>query len=617
MENSSITSQNNSIEQEPALESTEAGDFNGMSASYSPDDNKLRLYVTSRLDAETYARVKAAGFAWAPKQKLFVAGMWTPGREDLLLDLCEEIGDEDTSLAERAEERADRFQDYSSKRTKEARQASDAVAQIAEGIPFGQPILVGHHSERRARKDAERIENGMRRAVRLWDTASYWTSRAAGAIRHSRYVERSDVRARRIRKIEADQRKAQRNHDDASQQMKAWNFEGMSRELALAIANRGHVSACFALAEYPRELPASQYEGSMSLWSALRDGIVTPEQARVIALDAYGKTLAWAARWIAHYSLRLSYERAMLDEKGGTVAAKTGPEKGGAVQCWAAPRGGWAWICKVNKISVTIEDNWGRGSGNFTRTIPFDKLARIMTAADVATARAEGCLHETPDGVGFFLQDREPESITEAAPTQVLANDAAETEGVDDAGMAAALRERLSEGVQVAVAPQLFPTPVALAERMVELANIEAGMDVLEPSAGTGAILDAVQRLAPAVQLQAVEIHRGLVECLRGAGYLVTQGDFLACGPELGQFDRILLNPPFADATDIAHVLRARSLLKPGGLLVAICANGPRQNARLRPLVEGSGGQWIPLPVDTFKQQGTGVRTVLLTLFAE
>ncbi len=29
-------------------------------------------------------------------------------------------------------------------------------------IPPGQPILVGHHSERRTRRDAQRIENGMK-----------------------------------------------------------------------------------------------------------------------------------------------------------------------------------------------------------------------------------------------------------------------------------------------------------------------------------------------------------------------------------------------------------------------------------------------------------------------
>ena len=57
-------------------------------ATYSPEDNKLRLYASSRLDSETYARVKSAGFKWAPRRGLFVAPMWTSGREDLLLELC-------------------------------------------------------------------------------------------------------------------------------------------------------------------------------------------------------------------------------------------------------------------------------------------------------------------------------------------------------------------------------------------------------------------------------------------------------------------------------------------------------------------------------------------------
>ncbi len=51
-----------------------------------------------------------AGFRWAPKQALFVAPAWTPGREDVLLSLAGEIEDEDSTLAERQEARAERFE---------------------------------------------------------------------------------------------------------------------------------------------------------------------------------------------------------------------------------------------------------------------------------------------------------------------------------------------------------------------------------------------------------------------------------------------------------------------------------------------------------------------------
>ena len=191
------------------------------SCTYDPQDNKLRLYASSRLDAGLYAQIKEAGFSWAPKQDLFFA-VWTPERADLLLTLCDEIGDEDSSLVERAEERADRFEGYRDSRTQDAVSARAAVSAIADHIPFGQPILIGHHSEKRARKHAEQIESGMRKAVQMWDTAAYWQSRAQGAIRAAKYKERPDVRARRIKTIEADMRKSIKSLNESAEFLKAW-----------------------------------------------------------------------------------------------------------------------------------------------------------------------------------------------------------------------------------------------------------------------------------------------------------------------------------------------------------------------------------------------------------
>ena len=151
-------------------------------ATYSPEDNKVRLYPFHRLPAETYARVKSAGFIWAPKQGLFVAPAWTPQREDLLLELCGDIEDEDTSLVERAEARADRFEGYHERRRAEADRAQATCRRHRRQHPprAADPRRPPQRTPRR--KDAERIENGMRRTVRLWETANYWTRRAPGAI---------------------------------------------------------------------------------------------------------------------------------------------------------------------------------------------------------------------------------------------------------------------------------------------------------------------------------------------------------------------------------------------------------------------------------------------------
>ena len=108
-------------------------------ATYSPEDNKLRLSASSKLDDDTYKRVKDAGFTWAPKQEIFVAPMWTPNRADLCIELAGEIEDEDKTLAERALERAERFETYSDKRAKEATSAREHVSEISGRFEFGQP----------------------------------------------------------------------------------------------------------------------------------------------------------------------------------------------------------------------------------------------------------------------------------------------------------------------------------------------------------------------------------------------------------------------------------------------------------------------------------------------
>ncbi|MBE0548355.1 MAG: DUF3560 domain-containing protein [Rubrivivax sp.] len=599
-----------------------------LTATYSPDDNKLRLSSATRLDREVYDRVRAAGFAWAPKQDQFIASMWTPARADLCIELAGEIGDDDSSLIDRAEDRADRFDDYRDKRTDEAERATAQARRVADGIPFGQPILVGHHSERHARKDAERIQNGMRKAVRAFDTADYWKRRAVAAIQHAKYKERPDVRARRIKTIQADKRKQERTRAESVGFLSQWHDGGsepMTMERATAIASQDYCSRCYPLADYPRDPPASQYEGHTSLWSALTGGIVDADQARGLAREMHARVVAFSGRWIEHYDNRLAYERAMLADAGGTIADKTGPEKGGAVRCWVG-RGTWVYIQRVNKISVTLLDNWGNGGANFTRTVAFDKLAGVMTAAQVEAQRAAGLLVELANKTGFTLLAA-PTDESKDTPLPKPAEAGAQAVKPDELRTdIEAMRALVKGGVQVVSAPQLFPTPPGLAARMVDLASLAIGMRVLEPSAGTGRLLEALPGIVPfgqvrqtALQVVAVEVNSALAARLACSGLAGTVrcADFLECSADvedLGLFDAVLMNPPFAQGADIEHITHALTMLKPGGRLVALCANGPRQNASLRPMVEARGGEWEDLPADTFKEEGTGVRVALISM---
>lgn len=585
------------------------------SATYSPDDNKLRLSAAGRLPPELYARVRAQGFRWAPKQDIFVSPRWTPAAEDLLLELCGDIGDDDASLTERAEERAARFDGYSESRADDAEQARAAVARIADHIPLGQPILIGHHSEKHARRDAEKIDNGMRRAVKMWETSKYWQERAAGAIRHAKYKERPDVRARRIKGIEADRRKMERTKAEAEKFLRTY---GDAEAQAVTLADgRGLIAALLGT-----------YEGGLSFedQTAFEKGTITREDAQAKAVRNLSHTVAACNRWIGHYDNRLAYERAMLADAGGTVADRTGPELGGACKCWASPRGGWSLIRKVNKISVTVLDNWGNGGPDFLRNIAFDKLAAVMSRAQVDEARAAGrIVGETLRGFG--LLDSAPPTPPEpprlpahppehpAHPPTLPAHPPRIPEtpapGFDFERMRETLR---AGGVKVVSVPQLFPTPTPLAARMVELADIRPAHTVLEPNGGTGQLVRAIiGQVDPAeILLAVVEINPALTETLAAIhrNVIVKCADFLQCDEESGTYDRIVMNPPFQNGEDIRHIEHAYSLLRPGGRLVALCANGPRQRAKLQPLAL----EWEDLPPGTFKDAGTGVNTALLVM---
>lgn len=569
-----------------------------LNATYSPEDNKLRLYASTRLDQPTYERVKAAGFKWAPSQKLFVAPMWTPSRADLLEELCGDIGDEDTSLVERAEERAERFDGYSDRREADATAAREAVSAIADHIPFGQPILVGHHSEARARKDAERIENGMRKAVKMWDTARYWERRAEGALAHAKYKERPDVRHRRIKTIAADKRKQERMRAEAETMLRAYTdpkAEGVTLKNGQPL----------------RRSVLLSFGGGLS-WeerSAVEKGELSEADALAKAIKRKQNTVAWCNRWIAHYDNRLAYERAMLGEAGGIPADRFHIERGGQVLV----AGEWVTVLRVNRqdgriVSVRttaryvslrsieeVQDYRAPQAGDTEKVAAATKLPPLvnypsegcvtMTSAEwkkkptdyrrtrtVKASETHGAYRYREAfvaGSGYklapvFLSDArrvdppapapkaEPVTFTNERVTPVrMPVIESEPRERKQSSEFDALREQLRQGVQVVSAPQLFPTPPALAARMVDLAEIEPGHSVLEPEAGTAALVRALSERVDlrSIQLVAVEIDRRLSATLavRFAEVKTVCADFLDCEPEdLGTFDRILMNPPFA-----------------------------------------------------------------------
>lgn len=169
-----------------------------------------------------------------------------------------------------------------------------------------------------------------------------------------------------------------------------------------------------------------------------------------------------------------------------------------------------------------------------------------------------------------------------------------------------AARHENGTAPRAVAAYQLFQTPAEIANRMVEA--LKPGARVLEPSAGLGRLLDAIARKEPR-ETVAVEKDVNLCRELflqNRNGVRILQRDFLTVTrEELGQFDFIVMNPPFHMRSDIQHIEHALRFLAPGGTLVAVCLDGYQRRQKLNPT------EWIPLPAGCFKAEGTNVATAI------
>lgn len=125
-----------------------------------------------------------------------------------------------------------------------------------------------------------------------------------------------------------------------------------------------------------------------------------------------------------------------------------------------------------------------------------------------------------------------------------------------------------------------YPTPEALAARMVDMVDTKRVHFVLEPSAGKGDLVDKLKskmrydgysnitdKHGSDVEIDCIEKDGNLQNLLKGAGKRLVYDDFLKF-ETFKKYDLILMNPPFSDGDK--HLLKALEMMKNGGQVVCL-----------------------------------------------
>lgn len=124
-----------------------------------------------------------------------------------------------------------------------------------------------------------------------------------------------------------------------------------------------------------------------------------------------------------------------------------------------------------------------------------------------------------------------------------------------------------------------YPTPKAVAYKMLDTVKLSGVNTILEPSAGKGDLVQAYidyyneewgryhSISISDCNVDCIEIDPDLQSILRGKGFHVVHNDFLTYNT-YKQYDLILMNPPFDHGAE--HLLKAVSMIEYGGKCVCL-----------------------------------------------
>jgi len=166
---------------------------------------------------------------------------------------------------------------------------------------------------------------------------------------------------------------------------------------------------------------------------------------------------------------------------------------------------------------------------------------------------------------------------------------------------------------------QFFATPAELAAQMVAMSWVRYGDRILEPSAGQGAIINAIQEATGHTNVDCYELmdlNRSVLNKIKNVNVLGE--DFLQCDRS-NYYDVVIANPPFTKNQDIDHIRKMHEVTKPGGIIVTIASpswsfGSQKKQVDFKSWLENIDADITDLPENTFKDSGTSIRSKLIKI---
>lgn len=166
---------------------------------------------------------------------------------------------------------------------------------------------------------------------------------------------------------------------------------------------------------------------------------------------------------------------------------------------------------------------------------------------------------------------------------------------------------------------QFYETPKPLADDLASLVPLTPVSKVLEPSAGTGALIKAIHRLNPGIVVDCYELmddNRDVLQKLPNINIL--GADFFECN-RTNYYDVVIANPPFNHNQDIDHIRKMYDVVKPGGIILSVSSyswtfGSQKKQKSFREWLRELNCQRIELDQDAFKESKANARSVLLKI---